>query len=301
MTCSRLSVTMLFFVASTNLWANEQTPIWPGKPPGETKELASEADTSTEDSNKVAGRSVIRLGNVSTPTIEFYPAPTEKNTGTSVVICPGGGHHILAYDLEGTEVAEWLQSIGVNGIVLKYRVPARNPKRRWEAAVQDAQRAVSYVRHHANEMKIDPDRIGILGFSAGGQTAAFTSLLQERQYEAVDEIDKTSHLPNFSVLVYTAYLFDKDTGELVPEATVTKDAPPMFFAHAFDDPVTIESSLLLYLALKRANVPSELHAYAKGGHGFGLRRTDEPCSRWPEPCEHWMRRNGWLTLENESE
>ena len=142
--------------------------VWPGTPPGETKPLPPEADQTKDTDKLIAGRRIIKLGNVSRPQLAVFRPAREKDTGAAVVICPGGGFNILAYDLEGTEVAEWLNSLGVTGIVLKYRVPARDPERRWLAAVQDAQRAMSIVRSHAGDWGIDPKRIGILGFSAGG-------------------------------------------------------------------------------------------------------------------------------------
>src|SRR5262245_516047 len=148
--------------------------IWPGKAPGETKELPPEADTTKPGQGLIAGKPVIRLGNVSTPTLAVYRPTKDKDTGAAVIVCPGGGHTILAYDLEGTEVAEWLNKIGVTAFVLKYRVPARDPSKRWGAAVQDAQRAVSLVRSQAPDFGIKDNRIGILGFSAGGETAALT-------------------------------------------------------------------------------------------------------------------------------
>lgn len=155
--------------------------LWPGTPPGETKELPPEADTTTGNGNLVAGRRVIRIGNVSTPTMTVYRPAADIDTGAAVIICPGGGHHILAYDLEGTEVAEWLTSIGVTGVVLKYRVPFRDPEKKWSAAVQDAQRAVSLLRSKAEGWGIDPKRIGICGFSAGGETAALTTVFGDDQ------------------------------------------------------------------------------------------------------------------------
>jgi acetyl esterase/lipase len=285
----------LAVVATARAEPRATLPVWPGRPPGETREWPPEADTTTADGGLVAGRRVIRLGNVSRPTLEVFKPSSANDTGTAVVICPGGGHRILAYDLEGTEVAEWLQSIGVTGIVLKYRVPARDEQKKWEAAVQDAQRAISVVRHQAETLQVDPQRIGVLGFSAGGQTAALASLMDQRQYEPIDEVDRVSPRPNFTVLVYPAYLADKQTQTLLPEATVTEGTPPMFLVHAYNDPVPVENSLVLCLGLKRAQVPAELHAFATGGHGFGLRPTDEPCTHWPAHCEQWLQRGGWLT------
>ena len=174
--------------------------VWPGKPPGDTKELPPEADQTKPEDRLIAGRRIIKLGNVSTPQLTVYRPAKSKDTGAAVVICPGGGHNILAYDLEGTEVAEWLNEIGVTGIVLKYRVPGRDPEKRWFAAVQDAQRAMSLVRSKASEWGLDPKRIGLLGFSAGGQVAGLVSIFEQRQYELLDDVDKVSSRPDFAVL-----------------------------------------------------------------------------------------------------
>jgi acetyl esterase/lipase len=269
--------------------------LWPAQPPGETKKLEAEQDFTQPTDHQVAGKRVMRIGNVSTPTLTVYRPTEATSNGTAVVICPGGGHHILAWDLEGTEVAEWLNSIGVTALLLKYRVPFRNPDKRWEAAVQDAQRAVSLARSHADEWKINPDRIGILGFSAGGQTAGYTCVLhRDRQYPRVDELDDASCRPDFAVLVYPAWLVKKDNSALEDVVQVDAETPPMFFAHAWDDPIRVENSLLMGTALKKAGVPCDVHVYAHGGHGFGLRPTEDPCTLWPKACEAWMQRNGWL-------
>jgi acetyl esterase/lipase len=289
----RLAIaTLLISTTAISAQAAEPEPIklWPNdRGPGDTKQLEPERDTTKPGDQLIAGKRVARIGNVSVPTIQVFAPPADKNTGAAVVICPGGGHHILAYDLEGTEVAHWLNSIGVTGIVLKYRVPFRNPDNRSQAAVQDAQRAMSLVRSRADEWKLDPKRIGILGFSAGGETAARAALNESRTYERQDTIDDKSPRPDFAVLVYPAGLITKQRDKLREDVRVTEKAPPMFFAHAFDDNARIENSLLLYLALKQAGIPSELHAYATGGHGFGLRKTDQPCTTWPTRCEEWMR------------
>lgn len=294
-------VALLVFVLGASLPAGEPVAtidLWPGKPPGEAQELPPEGDTTKEGDQLIAGRRVARIGNVSTPTLAVYAPPEDARTDLAVVICPGGGHHILAYDLEGTEVAKWLNSIGVTGIVLKYRVPARDPDRRWLAAVQDAQRALSLVRARAAEWQIDAAKIGVLGFSAGGQTAALAACLDnERQYEPIDEIDRVSSRPDFAVLVYPGGLTNRENTALAEYVTVTEKAPPMFFAHAQDDGVHPANSLLLALALKRVHVPAEVHLYATGGHGFGLRQTEDPCTTWPHRCEEWLRRNGWLGEE----
>jgi acetyl esterase/lipase len=195
-------------------------------------------------------------------------------------------------------VADWLNSLGVTGVVLKYRVPRRpnTPKDQAPPQAQmDAQRAISLVRGRAGEWGIDPKRVGMLGFSAGGHLTAWTATnFDRRAYEPVDDLDKVSCRPDFAVLVYPAYLTNKSRDGLAPEIRVGKDTPQSFFVHAEDDPVTADSSILTYLALKKEKVPAEMHVYAKGGHGFGLRPSANPCSKWPERCADWMKAQGLL-------
>jgi acetyl esterase/lipase len=270
--------------------------LWPGKAPGEVKELPPEVDRTKDTDKLIAGRRIIKLTNVSTPQIAVYRPAPDKDTGAAVIVAPGGGHNILAYDLEGTEVAEWLNSIGVTGIVLKYRVPFRDAEKRWHAAVQDAQRTVSLARSKAADWKIDPDRLGIMGFSAGGETAGLTALFfNERQYEPVDSTDEVSCRPDFALLIYPGGIVDQKTGELREYVKVPQHCPPMFFAHAWNDPVTVLNSLLLGVELKKANVPVAMHLYPTGGHGYGLRRTQEPVTTWPDRATEWLRAGGWLS------
>lgn len=273
------------------LWAAQKPAtfdVWPNKAPGEKGDVGEEKYMPPQGAKPVQ-----RLTNVTRPTVTIYRP--ENANGAAVVICPGGGYSILAMDLEGTEVAAWLNSIGVTGIVLKYRVPARKDQPRYLAPLQDAQRAVSLVRTRAKEWGIDPSRIGILGFSAGGHLSAATSTNHDqRQYQPIDDVDKTSCRPDFTVLVYPAYLTAKDKNELAPEIRANKQTPPTFFVHAGDDRISSENSIALYLALKRSGVPAELHVYASGGHGFGLRPSENPCSTWPQRCEQWMRCRGLL-------
>ena len=280
------SLTVLLVSAAAK--AEDKPPIldvWPGTPPGEGKPIAEE---KMEES-----KGVKRITNVSKPTLTVYRPAKDKDTGVAVVICPGGGYNILAWDLEGQEVAAWLNSIGVTGIILKYRVPRRPDQAKDKPPIgplQDAQRALSLVRGKAGEWKIDPKRIGILGFSAGGHLAAAAATnFDKRSYESLDDTDKISCRPDFAVLIYPGYLVGKDKEHLNADIRVRKECPPMFFAHASNDPVPVENSVQMYLALKRAGVPAELHAYAKGGHGFGLRPSQNPCSTWPTRCADWMR------------
>jgi acetyl esterase/lipase len=295
---SLFAVLILTALAVPALSADEKPPVlalWPDKPPGETESIGEEKDMTKPTEGKVAGQRVIRLGNVSKPTITVYRPAKEKETGTAVVVCPGGGYHILAMDLEGTEVCRWLNDLGVTAVLLKYRVPARKGKPRHQAPLQDAQRAMSLVRSKAAEWGIDPKRIGMLGFSAGGHlTATASTHYASRAYEPIDDADKVSCRPDFAVLVYPAYLVNKQKDALTEDLHVNKDTPPMFLAHAGDDPVPSENSAVMYLALKRAGVPAELHLYASGGHGFGLRKTDKPYTAWPQRCGEWLKARGLL-------
>ncbi len=258
--------------------------LWPGTPPGEVRELGPEHDTTGPEGRLVDGRRVMRITNVSTPQITIYKPAPAIDTATAVVIAPGGGHSILAYDLEGTEVAEWFNSIGVTGIVLKYRVPgrARNPEKTWFASVQDGQRAMSLVRGRADELGINPDKIGIIGFSAGGSPVISTALTRERLYQPIDEYDTVSFRPDFAAPIYA--------GGLPEGVEIPEDCPPFFMVIAHNDKDRSIRVAELYVALKRANVSAELHIYESGGHGYGLRKTELPVTSWPDRMQEWMQR-----------
>lgn len=289
---------LLAVSAPASLYAQDKPlvlDVWPGKAPGETGKIDQEKFLDQKPGEKP----VKRLTNVSRPTLTVYRPTKAKDTGAAVVIAPGGGYNILAWDLEGEEVADWLNSIGVTGIVLKYRVPRRPDDPKDGAplgATQDAQRAMSLVRSKATELKIDPKRIGMLGFSAGGNLTAWLSTNhQKRVYEPIDSVDNVSCRPDFAVLIYPGGVVEKGTSTLRSEFKITKETPPMFFAHAHNDPVSSENSVALYLALSQAKVPAEMHIYTSGGHGFGLRKSDQPCSTWPQRCEQWLSKSGVLT------
>jgi acetyl esterase/lipase len=274
--------------------ADAPVRLWSGPAPGETGSVGEEKDTSKPGVGLVAGKPLIRLGNVSDPMLQVFRAPADKNSGAAVLVCPGGGYNILAYDLEGSEVCEWFNSIGVNAVLLKYRVPARKDRPKHEAPVQDAQRAISLIRQNAKEWGIDPERVGILGFSAGGHLAAVASNC-ERLYPAADETDQKSHRPNFSLLIYPAYLVLKDAPTTIsPELKVDAKTPPTFVAISQDDPVKVEGPLQYALALKNAGVKWELHVYPEGGHGYGLRRTEKMVTTWPDRVADWMKAGGWV-------
>lgn len=287
----RILVALALTVWGIPAWAADPTvvDVWPGDVPGETGKIGPEA----YQPQRAGEKQVERLTQVTKPTLTLYRPAADKDTGASVVVCPGGGYHILAMDLEGTEVADWLNSIGVTGIVLKYRVPRRENLSKHLAPLQDAQRAVSLVRSRAEAWKLDPARIGILGFSAGGHLAACASTnFDRRQYEAIDAVDQVSCRPDFTVLAYPAYLLEGEA--FAPEIRVTRETPPIFFVHAGDDKISAENSVRTYLALKQAGVPGELHVFTSGGHGFGLRPSSDAVSGWPKLCEAWMRARGIL-------
>jgi acetyl esterase/lipase len=292
-----LLVLSSFLLTAFALSGDAPTPIdlWPGTAPGETKDLGEEKDTTKPTDNLVAGKRLIRLGNVSKPTLTIYKPSTRKDTGAAVLVCPGGAYHILALDLEGTEVCEWLNSIGVTAALLKYRVPRRAGLEKHAAPLQDAQRAMSLLRHRAKQLAIDPRRLGVLGFYAGAHLTAALSTTAERTYPLADDADQAELRPNFAVLIYPGYLTLKEDGDKVaPELKITTNTPPTFIAMTLDDPVRVENALHYALALKQAKVPAELHIYPTGGHGYGLRRTKEVVTTWPDRVEDWMKAGGWL-------
>ena len=286
-----MKTAILMFLIAFAVHAADPIVLWPKGAPGEKGDIGEEKDTTGPSSQLIAGKRVIRLGNVSNPTLTVYSPDKAKNTGAAVLVFPGGGYSILALDLEGTEVCEWLNSIGVTGILVKYRVPARKGLPVYAAPLQDAQRAMGYVRQHALEWNIDPQKIGVLGFSAGGHLAAALSTnFEKRTYDAVDAADQVSCRPDFAVVIYPGLLVPRNNPDkLNPEFTVTAATPPTFLAQAEDDPVRVENSLFYYQALLKAKAPVEMHLYPVGGHGYGLRRTDKLVTTWPSRAEEWMR------------
>jgi len=261
-------------------------PLWLHPQAG----TAPEIDATMSKDRLVAGKPVIRLSNVSNPTITLYQ-PSRKNTGAALVVFPGGAYRVLAIDLEGTEVCDWLNSIGVTCVLLKYRVPDSGPYPKSAAALEDAQRAVAVVRAHAEQWHIDRERVGVLGFSAGAHLAAALSThFDQRLYDPVDAADQLSCRPDFAVIVYPGYLaISEQNFAPNPEIHVTEKTPPSFIVQAEDDPVHVENSTVYFLALKNAKVPAEMHLYAQGGHGYGLRPTELPVTRWPALVEKWLR------------
>ena len=270
---------------------NAQTAIklFPGGAPGETKKLTEKSD---DTGGQVGGIKVTRMTDVGEPEITIYPAPSDIASGAAMVVCPGGAYEILAYDLEGTEICDWLNAAGITAVLLKYRVPRRENRPKHEAPLQDAQRAISYVRSNAKKYGIDPDRIGIMGFSAGAHLSAMASTsFNKRTYPAKDDIDKVSCRPDFCLLVYPAYL-DGENFKVAPEVNVTKEVPPTMLVQAEDDASYVNSSLFYYYALKQAGVPAWMHLYSKGGHGYGLRDTGAMVNEWPDRAEDWFQEIG---------
>jgi acetyl esterase/lipase len=288
--------------AKTVTWqptaGHTQIPLWPGTPP-DAQPLPGPENAITDTKLLIAGKPMIAVSNVSQPTMTVY-TPKGENTGAAVIVFPGGGFQILAMDLEGTEVCDWLTAKGITCVLLKYRVPGTPYK--WQCncrpddfalsvpALQDAQRALRLVRLHANEWHVDPHKVGVLGFSAGGYLVAEASTnFKRRLYTPVDEADKESSRPDFAIAIYPGHLATDDDA-LNPNVPVSHDTPPTFLAQAEDDNTDgVNQSLVYYVALKKADVPVEMHLYAHGGHAFGLRRTQLPITAWPDLVDAWLR------------
>lgn len=270
--------------------------LWPQKAPGETG--AADDETRLPD----RGDGVIRYTNVSQPTLTLFQPAEEKATGAAMIICPGGAYRHLAFNKEGTEVAEWLNTIGVTAFVLKYRVPSPEGRPRWEAALQDLQRAVGIIRSRAQEWGIDPERVGVLGFSAGGHLAAALSTnYQKRTYAPLDGADQFSCRPSVAVVVYPGYLRQGEGFvDVSAELAISADTPPTLLIQSADDSVHVENSVAYYMALKRAEVPVEMHLYPSGGHGYGLRPTHHDVSSWPDRCRDFLLSHGMLTDSGET-
>jgi acetyl esterase/lipase len=272
--------------------------LWPGKTPGDVG-IEGEETTRIYESPLLKGPTKL-ITNVTKPTLTLYSPPQENNTGTAMLICPGGGYHNLFWELEGEEVAAWLNSQGMTGIILKYRCPRRPGDIKGEpplGPLLDAQRAVSLVRSRANEWRIDPGRIGMVGFSAGGHLAIATATsFEKRTYDPIDAIDKASCRPDFAIGCYSGYLKAKDKDATPPGIQVPPGTPPIFLAHTTDDSISDpENSVFMYLALKRAKIPVEMHLFATGEHDFGVRQNDKLPSSWTRLCIKWLHSHNLLT------
>lgn len=302
--CVALMITCLHAEAAT--WqpsaGHTQVPIWPRTVPDVQPLPGTEYMSSTSQKKElVAGKPYLYVGNVSQPTMTIY-SPEGNNTGAAVVVFPGGGFQILAIDLEGTEICNWLTSNGITCVLLKYRVPGAPYD--WHCdcrphnhaistpSLEDAQRTIGLVRLNAKKWHIDPRKIGVIGFSAGGYlTAEISTNYKRRLYEPIDTADRESCRPDFAMAIYPGHL--DESGALNPNVPVTADTPPTFLVQAEDDGVDgVRQSLTYYTALKNAGVPVEMHLYAHGGHAFGLRPTKLPITHWPELAIQWMKTIG---------
>jgi acetyl esterase/lipase len=272
-------------------------PLWPGKAPQDVG-IEGEEYVKIFESPILKGPTRL-ITNVTKPSISVYLPPKEQNTGTAMIVCPGGGYHNLFWELEGEEVVAWLNARGMTGIILKYRCPRRPGEVKTEPPLGpqlDAQRAVSLVRSRASEWGIDPARIGMVGFSAGGHlTLATATNFEKRLYEPVDVIDQVSCRPDFAVCCYSGYLKAKEQDAASPTLRFPEKTPPVFFAHSSDDKISnSEHSVFAYVALKRAGIPTELHIYATGDHDFGVRQNGQLPETWTDLCLKWLRSNGLL-------
>ncbi|HEX2595518.1 MAG TPA: alpha/beta hydrolase [Luteimonas sp.] len=284
-----------------------QLPLWPGAAPDAQAVPGPETETSRTD-HLVAGRPWKALTNVTRPTITVY-APKEKNTGAAAVVFPGGGFQVLAMDLEGTEVCDWLNGQGITCVLLKYRVPSAPFS--WQCgcypdlytestlALQDAQRAIGLVRFHAREWGIDPHKVGVVGFSAGGYLVAeISTRFKSRLYTSVDSADRESARPDFAIAVYPGRLATDDD-MLNPNVPVNRDTPPTFLLQAEDDHTDgVNQSLVYYSALRKAGVPAEIHIFPGGGHAFGLRPSKFPITEWPRLANVWLKSLGMIPAGN---
>jgi acetyl esterase/lipase len=281
-----------------------QMPIWPGAAPDAEPtngpEVAGTVLDKADKPNLVGGKPWIYVDKVSQPTMTVY-SPTGSNNGVAMVVFPGGGYNVLAIDLEGTEICDWVTSKGITCVLLKYRVPCKKtgPYLDCRMALEDAQRTVGLVRSRAAEFHIDPHRIGVIGFSAGGHmVAAISTHFEKRLYKSVDAADNESCRPDFAIALYPGHLAVPRTGfALNPDIRVTSRTPPTFLVQAENDPVDpVENSIVYHAALRKAGVPTEMHLYVKGGHAFGLRRTNFPITAWPLLVEKWLGEIG-VTLQ----
>ena len=295
-------VTLCLLSARANSGEPEVIEIWPGKVIGDHGDIGPERVRKLEESPTPDAKWIT---NVTRPTISvFHPDPV-GNQGVAVVICPGGGYWNLAWDKEGEEVATWLNSLGVTGVVLKYRVPRRPGEPEPLPApgpLLDAQRAMRVVRSNAKKWNIDPNRIGVMGFSAGGHLAIMTATrFNHPSYEPIDDVDEFSCQPNFAAAAYPGYLLanleEAKKLEISKEVRIPQGTCPVFLVHAVDDEergAPPEQSLAMFRALRMAGIPAELHVYASGGHGFGVRRTEHPSSKWTESFADWLKLNGMI-------
>ena len=263
-------------------------------PNGAPREIGEMIESKSLAGRKVSGRSVLRIRDVSQPTITFYPAPEENNSRTTIIVIPGGRYEVLSFDLEGTEICKRFNESGINCILLKYRVPRRKKLSKHAAPLQDLQRAIAYTRAHADNWNLDKSKIGVIGFSAGGHLAVMASnSFSELTYTAIDNCDKENIRPDFCILIYPSYL-DRKNFSIAPEINVTDKTPQTFLVQTQDDHKLLNSSLFYYYALKESKVPAAMHLYQTGGHAYGLRETGNLVSEWPNRVLDWLSEIGIL-------
>jgi acetyl esterase/lipase len=265
--------------------------VWGGAVPGESELSKGETLQRKPNENPPA----TRIGKITQPTLEFYLTAEEKRNGTAVLIFPGGAYNYVVADKEGAEPARWLNSLGVTGIVLHYRTKKDGADPAWERPLQDAQRALSLVRSRTADWKLRADRIGVMGFSAGGNLGALAATrFEQRAYPAKDAIDELSCRPDFAMLIYPWKVADAK-GALAPEFPIGDKTPPTFLVHTDDDSSTSLSSIAFYSALKQRKIPAELHIYRSGGHGYGLRPVSgSSVHTWTERAEAWLKESDLL-------
>ncbi len=280
----------IFFVLMSAISAPAQQQtllLWPGGNPEPSKVVGPEIDPTTDANRIVSGKVTIRVTNVSTPSLTVYSPAPAKNTGAAALVFPGGSYIRLAWNIEGTEVCDWLNSIGMTCVLVKYRVPEEGHYPENVEDLEDAQQAMRLTRAHASEWKIDPNRIGVIGFSAGAHLAAVLSTHPDFQGKNVPPSTVDAR-PNFQMIIYPGWLSGSD-GKVNPSLQPTQALPPTFLVQPENDYTAhVENSLIYFQALKDAKVPAELHLFTQGGHGFGLRPTELPVSRWPALAETWL-------------
>ena len=290
----RTHLTLIALLTAATLASAQQVtvPLWPNGTPEPSTVTGPEWNSAKPTDRPVAGRPIIRLTDVSKPTIAVYKPPASNDSGAAILVFPGGGYRILAMDLEGTEVCTWLNSIGITCLLVKYRVPfngAHYPEHVED--LEDAQEAMRIARSHAKEWKIDPQRIGAMGFSAGAHLAVILGNHSDFKRDGMPDTpeSKMDARPNFVMAIYPGYLTNApDLTKLDPAIGAGPNTPPTFLLQAEDDPVHVENVLVYFEALKEAKVPAELHVYAQGGHGYGLRPTELPIAHWPALAETWF-------------
>jgi len=266
---------MMFYMSSFS--QKKMIELWPDKVPGEINAKSNPSIATSQNDN------VLRISEVTDPKMEVFNSGKMNDKHSAVIVCPGGGYSILAYDLEGTEIAKWLNKLGYVAFVLQYRVPKKKV-----GALQDLQRAIRVVRNDAAKWDINSDRIGVIGFSAGGSLCArAATLYNTKTYSPIDKADKLSCRPSYVMLIYPAYLDLGENHSLTPELRLTKDVPPIFMFQASDDPYG-NSSLVMGKALRDAKLHFEMHIVPTGGHGYGLRPGKRAPETWPVLAGRWM-------------